>query len=197
MAYSLELSAMRRCLDAAQRSAIAQAAVAALAPAPATAKGAVVGHTALHWVLALEVLAATLMTTAAPEGVFFYRLLKGPVQRDFFLRNYCKPGLTLLLTENICGSAVYLSSYLSKIRGYAEPAAPLTFHVRPVNDSLLGVFALWAGFEVCGGGDGSSAQAGVSTGQLRFGVALWSNVPVELAGASLEVSRAGLALICI
>lgn len=88
-----------------------------------------------------------------------------------------------------CGLLIII---LSSVRGCAEPAAPLSFHVRPVNDSLLGVFALWAGFEICSGGDSSSAQAGVSTEQLRFGVALWSNVPVELAGAALEVSWAGL-----
>ena len=59
MTYSLELSAMRRCLDAAQRSAIAQAAIAALnpAPAPADREGAVVGrasvlgHCILPWCL--------------------------------------------------------------------------------------------------------------------------------------------------
>ncbi|KAK9839808.1 hypothetical protein WJX81_003235 [Elliptochloris bilobata] len=106
--YSLELSAMRRCLDAAQRTAIAQAAVAALATAPGE-----------------------------------------------------PPGL-------------------------AEPAAPLSFQVRPVNDSLLGVFALWAGFETCGGA-GSAVDAPVSAEQLRFGVALWSNVPVELAEAAVQV----------
>ena len=64
--------------------------------------------------------------------------------------------------------------------------------MRPVNDSLLGVFALWAGFEVRGGGAGGGGQAPASMEQLRFGVALWSNVPVELAGAALEVSWAGL-----
>lgn len=90
---------MRRCLDAAQRSAIAQAAVAALTPAPATAKGAVAGHNALSWMLALEVSATPLMTAAAFNKGVFVQAVEWPAYRNFCMRNYFKPGV-LLLTAN-------------------------------------------------------------------------------------------------
>ncbi len=71
--------------------------------------------------------------------------------------------------------------------GTPGAAAPLSFQVRPVNDGLLGVFALWAGFEV--GGDRSASGSGPASAaeELRFGVALWNNVPAELADVAMEV----------
>ncbi len=72
--YSLELSAMRRCLDAAQRSAIAQAAIAALSAAPATAKGAAV-MPLLSGMLALVVAAIIVMTAAVLTGLYTHLLL--------------------------------------------------------------------------------------------------------------------------
>lgn len=67
------------------------------------------------------------------------------------------------------------------------PTGPLTqaaieYRVKPVGDCLLSVLGLWAGFAV------PSDDAPRSKSTAKFGVALYSNLPVELPLTHVEVS---------
>ncbi len=66
--------------------------------------------------------------------------------------------------------------------------AALEFRVRPVSYGLLSVLALSCGFHTLAAPDDVSDE--FSSGRrpsARFGVAIWSNVPVDLPAASIMV----------
>ncbi len=71
--------------------------------------------------------------------------------------------------------------------GPREPSvagAGLECRVRPGNDGLQAALALCCGFAPLSGAD---AQPGPQPRSARFGIALRSNLPVELPASSLEV----------
>ncbi len=63
-------------------------------------------------------------------------------------------------------------------------SARMELRVRPVNEGLQGALALWAGFAPL---SAEERRPGARARSARFGVALWSGVPAELPGASVEV----------
>ena len=70
------------------------------------------------------------------------------------------------------------------------------FRMRPVKDGLLSSLALVAGFQQIPGSDSAAADdnankalAAANTARLvRFGIALWSNIPADLPASSILVS---------
>ena len=63
----------------------------------------------------------------------------------------------------------------------------MELRVRPVNEGMQSVLALWCGFAPL---RAEARRPGVRAQSARFGVALWSNVPVDLPGVSVEVRTA-------
>lgn len=61
----------------------------------------------------------------------------------------------------------------------------MQFRMRPVNCGLLSVLALWCGFPPQ---PESAAESSAGQGSASFGIAVWSNVPVDLPVSALEAS---------
>ena len=62
--------------------------------------------------------------------------------------------------------------------------AALECRVRPVNDGLQSVLALWCGFAPLSPAD---AEPGARERNAKFGIAFWSSLPVEVPAAGIEV----------
>lgn len=75
--------------------------------------------------------------------------------------------------------------------------AALECRMRPVKDGLLSAIALSAGFQQIPGLDGDAADdsaqetsaAADAVQRVRFGVALWSNIPADLPASSVLVGH--------
>lgn len=105
-------------------------------------------------------------------------------------------GVETAKERSVTGALVLPGGVEAAAKGRSVTAAALEFRMRPVKDGLLSALALSCGFQALPGPNSATDDTAQKTSAaadgarpVRFGVALWSNIPADLPASSILVGE--------